>query len=46
MIKRYVYDALRLKYEAEIKEAALVLFIGIGILILLAGGFTLWYVLR
>ena len=32
--------------KAEIKEAALVLFIGIGILILLAGGFTLWYVLR
>ena len=32
--------------KAEIKEAALVLFIGIGILILLAGGFTLWYILR
>ena len=32
--------------KAELKEAALVLFIGIGILILLAGGFTLWYVLR
>ena len=32
--------------KAELKEAALVLFISIRILILLAGGFTLWYVLR